>query len=288
MSIQTRISLSPGATIWLRFTRNRVAVFCLGVLVAMFIVTIVAPWFSPYTYDQIDANYMHAGPDLETGHLFGTDLLGRDLFVRTMHGGRRSLMVGLVATFVSLFIGVLWGSIAGYIGGNLDHFMMRVVDVHYALTFVFFAILLMVFFGRNIILIFVAIGAVNWLDMARIVRGQTLSLKERPFIEAARALGLSNRRIIFGHIIPNLFGVVVVYSTLIVPQAILLESVLSFLGLGVSEPMASWGTLVNDGRNEMEIAPWLLFYPSMFLAATLFCFLYVGDGLRDALDPRSR
>lgn len=279
---------TPGFAVWLRFVNNRTAAICLGLLALLSVLTLIGPLFSPYSYDHIDTRHLLIGPDFASGHVFGTDLLGRDLFVRTLHGGRISLLVGIVATLVSLLIGVTWGSVAGFVGGKLDHVMMRVVDVLYAMPFIFFAILLMVFFGRHIVLIFVAIGAINWLDMARIVRGQTLTLKERPFIEAARALGLEKRRIISRHIVPNLFGVVVVYATLIIPQAIMLESFLSFLGLGVSEPMTSWGTLVNEGARQIETAPWLLVFPAGFLATTLFCFNYIGDGLRDALDPHSR
>ncbi len=283
-----RRSDAPSLAVWLRFLNNRAAVICLGLLVLLSVLTLIGPILSQYSYDQIDTRHLLIGPDLASGHVFGTDLLGRDLFVRTLYGGRISLLVGIVATLVSLLIGVTWGSVAGFIGGKLDHVMMRVVDVLYAMPFIFFAILLMVFFGRHIVLIFVAIGAVNWLDMARIVRGQTLTLKERPFVEAARALGLKQRRIISRHIVPNLFGVVVVYATLIIPQAIMLESFLSFLGLGVSEPMTSWGTLVNEGARQIETAMWLLVFPAGFLATTLFCFNYIGDGLRDALDPHSR
>ena len=198
------------------------------------------------------------------------------------------MLVGLVATLVSLLIGIAYGATAGYVGGRLDHLMMRFVDILYAMPFMFFVILLMVLFGRNIVLIFVAIGAINWLDMARIVRGQTLSLKRREFIEAAEALGTPVFDIIRRHIVPNLLGVVVVYVTLTIPQVILVESFLSFLGLGVQEPMTSWGALVNDGAQEMESAPWLLIFPAVFLAATLFCFNFIGDGLRDALDPKDR
>jgi oligopeptide transport system permease protein len=197
-------------------------------------------------------------------------------------------MVGLAATTVSLIIGIAWGATAGYLGGRTDQLMMRIVDVLYAMPFMFFVILLMVFFGRNIFLIFVAIGAINWLDMARIVRGQTLSLKKKEFVEAARAGGVSTFNIIRRHIVPNLLGVVVVYVTLTIPQVILVESFLSFLGLGVQEPMTSWGALVNDGAQSMESAPWSLVFPAAFLALTLFCFNFVGDGLRDALDPRDR
>ncbi len=208
--------------------------------------------------------------------------------MRTLYGARVSLMVGILATGVSLLIGVTWGAIAGYFGGHLDNLMMRFVDVMYSLPFMFFVILLMVVFGRNIFLIFIAIGAVEWLTMARIVRGQTLSVKGKEFIEAARAAGVSNRKIISRHIIPNLLGPVVVYVTLTVPQVILIESFLSFLGLGVQEPLTSWGVLIEDGAAQMESAPWMLIFPATFLAVTLFCFNFIGDGLRDALDPKDR
>ncbi len=208
--------------------------------------------------------------------------------MRTLHGGRVSLLVGVVATLVSVTFGVIWGATAGYVGGRLDHLMMRIVDVLYAMPFMFFVILLMVLFGRNFVLIFVAIGAINWLDMARIVRGQTLSLRRREFVEAAEVTGVSTPAIISRHIVPNLLGVVAVYATLTVPQVILVESFLSFLGLGVQEPMTSWGALVNQGAKLMEFSPWVLLFPAGFLALTLFCFNFLGDGLRDALDPRDR
>jgi len=225
---------------------------------------------------------------LHTGHWFGTDAVGRDILARTLEGGRISLLVGLVATLVSLVIGISYGAVAGYYGGTTDRLMMRMVDIIYALPFMFFVILLMVIFGRHIILIFLAIGAVNWLDMARIVRGQTLSLKNTEFVEAALACGVSDWSIIGRHIVPNLLGVVMVYVTLTIPQVILVESFLSFLGLGVQEPMSSWGALVNDGAQDMESAPWTLILPSSFLAVTLYCFNYIGDGMRDALDPKDR
>ena len=221
-------------------------------------------------------------------HVFGTDDLGRDLFVRTMLGIRVTLLVAVVASLVSLVIGVSYGAIAGYMGGRVDAVMMRFVDTLYALPFIFLVILLMVAFERNFLLIFVAIGAINWLDMARIVRGQTLSLREREFVDAARLTGVSTMRIIFRHIAPNLLGIVVVYVTLTIPQAILVESFLSFLGLGVQEPMSSWGALVADGAQDMESAPWTLIAPSVFLAVTLYCFNFIGDGLRDAMDPKDR
>jgi oligopeptide transport system permease protein len=276
------------ADAWARLKSNRAAVAGAWIIAAMAVLVIVGPWFSRYAYDFTDWSNLSTSPSLASGHWFGTDTLGRDLFVRTLYGGRISLLVGIVATIVSLAIGVSYGAIAGYFGGRVDAVMMRIVDILYALPFMFFVILLMVFFGRNIVLIFVAIGAINWLDMARIVRGQTLSLKQREFVEAARAQGVPAFAIIRRHIVPNLLGIVAVYVTLTIPQVILVESFLSFLGLGVQEPMTSWGALVHDGAEELESAPWMLVFPAAFLATTLFCFNFVGDGLRDALDPKDR
>ncbi len=260
----------------------------MGVLGFIVLAVVIGPWFSPWAFDEIDWEHISVPPGLDHGHWFGTDSVGRDLFVRTLEGGRISLLVGLTATAVSLIIGIAWGAAAGYLGGRIDGFMMRVVDVLYALPFLFFVIVLMVFFGRDILLIFVAIGAINWLDMARIVRGQTLALKKRAFVEAAVVSGLTPTAVIRRHIVPNLLGVVAVYVTLTIPQVILVESFLSFLGLGVQEPHTSWGALVNEGALEMESAPWSLLFPAAFLAVTLFCFNFIGDGLRDALDPRDR
>ena len=273
---------------WRTLRRNRAASVSGIIVGTMIVLVIIGPWFSPYSYDYTDWSHLSIGPSLQTGHLFGTDTLGRDLFVRTLFGGRISLMVGVAATVVSLVIGISYGATAGYFGGRLDHMMMRVVDILYAMPFMFFVILLMVFFGRNLLLIFVAIGAINWLDMARIVRGQTLSLKHREFVEAAQAQGVGTFAVIRRHIVPNLLGVVAVYVTLTIPQVILVESFLSFLGLGVQEPMTSWGALVKEGSDEMESSPWLLLFPAVFLAATLFCFNFLGDGVRDALDPKDR
>lgn len=281
-----------GRSLWtdafLRLRRNRAAITAAVILALMTVLVIVGPWFSPYDYDYTDWDRILIPPDLASGHVFGTDGIGRDIFVRTLYGGRISLLVGVVATLVSLLIGIAYGATAGYFGGRADHVMMRIVDILYAMPFMFFVILLMVLFGRNILLIFVAIGAINWLDMARIVRGQTLSLKRKEFVEAAEALGVPPFRIIRRHIVPNLLGVVAVYVTLTIPQVILVESFLSFLGLGVQEPMTSWGALVNEGAQEMENAPWTLVFPAVFLAMTLFCFNFIGDGLRDALDPKDR
>ncbi|MDH3977000.1 MAG: ABC transporter permease subunit [Gammaproteobacteria bacterium] len=273
---------------WLVLRRNRAAMVSLMLLVLLTAAVLIVPLVSTHTVDETDWAFMSVSPGFSHGHWFGTDGLGRDLLVRTFYGGRISLLVGVVATLVSLIIGITYGAVSGYVGGRVDQFMMRAVDILYALPFMFLVILLMVFFGRNIFLIFIAIGAINWLDMARIVRGQTLSLKHREFIEAARAGGVTMPKIIWRHVVPNLMGVVVVYVTLTIPQVILVESFLSFLGLGVQEPMTSWGALVNEGAQEMESAPWLLVFPAAFLTLTLFCFNFLGDGLRDALDPRDR
>jgi len=220
--------------------------------------------------------------------LFGTDSNGRDLLSRTLIAGRVSLTIGLLATFVALVIGVTYGSVSGYLGGRVDLVMMRIVDILYSLPFIFFVILLVVFFGRNFILMFIAVGAVEWLDMARIVRGQTLSLKHREFVEAAQVLGVRTPGILRRHIVPNLLGPVVVYMTLLVPRVILLESFLSFLGLGVQEPMTSWGVLIAEGARNLQGAPWMLIFPSLFLTTTLYALNFIGDGLRDALDPKDR
>jgi oligopeptide transport system permease protein len=271
-----------------RLRRNRAAMASAGFLALVALLALAAPYLSPHPYDQIFWDRVTAPPEFTRSHWFGTDANGRDLFVRTLYGARVSLMVGLVATLVSLAIGVLYGATAGYLGGGVDQLMMRFVDIMYALPFMFFVILLMVFFGRNIFLIFVALGAVEWLDMARIVRGQTLSLKRREFIEAARALGLSPAQIIRRHIVPNVLGPVIVYGTLTVPRVILIESFISFLGLGVQEPMTSWGVLISEGAKTMETAPWTLLFPAAFLATTLFALNFLGDGMRDALDPKDR
>lgn len=272
-----------------RLRANRAAMAAGIVLALIVLAVLLGPLLSPHDYDTIDFDgEWGVQPSLADGHWFGTDTIGRDLFSRTLAGGRISLLVGLIGTVVSLLIGVAYGAIAGYFGGRLDSIMMRVVDVLYALPFMFFVILLMVMFGRNIFLIFIAIGAVNWLDMARIVRGQAMSLRRKEFIDAAIVSGTRPLEIIRRHIVPNLLGVVVVYATLTIPQVILVESFLSFLGLGVQEPATSWGALVNDGAREMETTIWPLLFPASFLAVTLLCFNFLGDGLRDALDPKDR
>ena len=279
---------SPWEDAWHRLLKNRAAVYSAFIMAFMILLVVFGPMLISWESDFTDWDHTSSPPGLESGHWFGTDAVGRDILVRTLEGGRISLLVGLVATIVSLLIGVSYGATAGYFGGRVDRMMMRVVDIVYALPFMFFVILLMVVFGRHIVLIFVAIGAVNWLDMARIVRGQTLSLRNTEFVEAARACGVSDWAIIRRHIIPNLLGVVIVYVTLTIPQVILLESFLSFLGLGVQEPMSSWGALVANGAQDMESSPWTLIVPATFLTVTLYCFNYIGDGLRDALDPKDR
>jgi oligopeptide transport system permease protein len=282
-----------------RLVRNRAAVVSLALLAVITLLAVLAPWISPHPFDEVFWDEIRAAPS--ASHWFGTDDNGRDLFARTLYGGQVSLLVGVAATSVSLVIGigvaatsvslvigVAYGAIAGFFGGRVDAVMMRLVDVLYSLPFLFFVILLMVVFGRHIVLIFVAIGGVEWLTMARIVRGQTLAIKQREFIEAAHAGGVSTAKIIRRHIIPNAIGPVIVYVTLTIPQVILFESFLSFLGLGVQEPSTSWGVLIADGARQMETAPWMLVFPATFLAATLFCFNFIGDGLRDALDPKDR
>ena len=272
---------------WRRLSRNRAAVAGMAVLGLLILAATLGPLLAPYAYDQVNKADVWV-PPLTGRHLLGTDALGRDLLARLLTGLRVSLAIGFIATLVSLVIGVAWGATAGYIGGALDEVMMRIVDVLYALPFIFFVILLMVTFGSNIILIFVAIGAVEWLTMSRIVRGQTQTLKHKEFVEAARAAGLGQGAIIARHIVPNLLGPVVVYVTLTIPAVILAESFLSFLGLGVQPPMASLGTLIAGGANDMELAPWLLIFPSLTMIATLMAFNFVGDGLRDAIDPKDR
>lgn len=281
-------SQSPASKAWQRLSQNRAAMFSLFLLVLIVFACVALPVISPWELDEVDWDNIGTAPDFASKHFFGTDANGRDLFVRTLIGGRISLMVGLLATAVSFVIGILYGAIAGYSGGKTDAVMMRFVDILYALPFMFFVILLTVFFGRSIWLIFIAIGAVEWLTMARIVRGQSLSLKRRAFVDAARVNGASHFSIIKRHIIPNTLGPVIVYATLTVPQVILFESFLSFLGLGVQEPMTSWGVLIAEGATQMESAPWMLLYPATFLAITLFCLNFIGDGLRDALDPKDK
>ena len=282
-----------GRSLWAdalhRLRQNRAAMAGFALLALVAILSILGPILSPHGHDDVYWSYISHPPTLENGvHLFGTDGNGRDLMTRVLIGGRISLMVGILATFVSLVVGVTYGATAGFFGGRADNLMMRFVDILYSLPFMFFVIMLMVVFGRNILLIFIALGLVEWLDMARIVRGQTLSLKRKEFIEAAHACGVGTPAIIRRHIIPNTLGPVIVYMTLTVPKVILIESFLSFLGLGVQEPMTSWGVLIKDGADNMESSPWMLIFPAVFLGVTLFCLNFIGDGLRDALDPKDR
>ena len=270
-----------------RLMRNKAAVAGMIVLAIVVAAALVGPYLLPFRYDAIDKTDTWARP-LIHGHLLGSDPLGRDLFARILIGLRVSLAVGVVATAVSLAIGVAWGAVAGFVGGKVDEAMMRAVDVLYSLPYMFFVILLVAVFGRNLFLMFFALGAVSWLTMARIVRGQTLALKQREFVEAARAAGLSQAAIIFRHIVPNLLGPVVVYVTLTIPGVILAESFLSFLGLGVQEPLTSLGSLIALGQDQMDLAPWMLLFPCLVMAVTLAALNFIGDGLRDALDPKDR
>lgn len=271
-----------------RLARNKAAVVSIFVVAVLVLVAFLGPLFLPYNYEDPDWGAFRAAPNLETGHYFGTDQNGRDLLARTLYGTRVSLAVAVVATLVSVVIGVTYGAVSGYFGGRVDAVMMRFVDIMFALPYILFVILLMVVFGRHVILLFVGIGAVEWLVMARIVRGQTLSIKEREFIEAARASGQRPFKIIMRHIVPNLVGPVVIYATLTVPEIIVTESFLSYLGFGVQEPLTSLGTLIAEGTNVMEVLPWLLLFPAVFLVLLLLSLSYIGDGLRDAFDPKDR
>jgi oligopeptide transport system permease protein len=270
---------------WHRLAKNKMAVLSAIILVLIVLAAFLGPQFSRQSYETQDLRLGATSPS--AAHWLGTDTLGRDLLVRILYGGQISISVGLCATAVALTIGVLYGTVSGFLGGKVDAFMMRIVDIIFALPFTVFVILLMVFFGRKFVLLFAAIGAVQWLTMARIVRGQVQSLRHQEFIEAAEALGLSKLRIIFRHMIPNALGPIIVYATLTVPSVMLLEAFLSFLGLGVQPPMSSWGVLIKEGADSMEEFPWLLIYPGLFLAVTLFSLNFLGDGLRDALDPRA-
>jgi oligopeptide transport system permease protein len=274
---------------WRRLKRNRASMVAATVIVLITIVAFVGPSLSPHSFDAIDWENMAVGPGGPNDHWLGTDRLGRDLYVRTLFGVQISLQIGLLATLVSLCIGVTWGATAGYLGGRIDDLMMRFVDILYALPYIFIVIILSTMFERgNIYVLFIAIGAVGWLTMARIVRGQTLSIKRKEFIEAALASGVGTPSILLRHIVPNVIGPVIIYATLTIPQMILFESFLSFLGLGVQEPQASLGSLINEGAQEMESAVWMLLVPASFLVTLLTCFNFLGDGLRDALDPRDR
>jgi oligopeptide transport system permease protein len=269
-----------------RFAANRAAMAGVMILLLITAFAFIAPLVSPHDMETNDWERIQIAPTTEQSHWFGTDANGRDLFVRVAAGARVSLAIGLITTLVAVLIGVLYGAVAGYVGGRTDQVMMRIVDVLYALPLFFAIIILVTVFGRNIFLVFLAIGAVEWLTIARIVRGQTLAAKQTEYVEAARSLGAPASRIILRHIVPNVVGPVIVFSTLLVPTVILVESFLSFLGLGVQEPQTSWGLLISQGTSALDSAPWLLVIPASFLAGTMFAFNFIGDGLRDALDPR--
>ena len=281
--------MSKSSTLWsdaiYRLTRNKAAMFGAFILFVLILCAALAPWIAPYSYSFQNLELGASPPS--AAHILGTDVLGRDLLSRILYGARISLLVGFVATGVALVIGVSWGIVAGYAGGKVDSIMMRIVDVLYGLPFIIFIILLMVIFGRNLWLLFGAIGAVDWLTMARIVRGQVIGLKNQEFVMAAKAMGVSNISMFRKHLLPNILGPIAVYATLTIPQVMLLEGFLSFLGLGIQPPMSSWGTLIKDGVESMEEYSWLLIYPGLTFTITLFALNFFGDGLRDALDPKT-
>ncbi len=269
---------------WLRLRKNKLALFGGVTLILFVIIALLTPWIAPYSYETQNLDLGATPPS--AAHWLGTDIFGRDLLTQIMYGGRISLAVGFVATSVALLIGITWGAIAGYVGGRVDAAMMRFVDILYALPFMIFIVLLMVVFGRNILLLFLAIGAVEWLTMARIMRSQVQQLRQQEFVEAAISLGLSPGTIIRRHLIPNALGPIIVYTTLTSPSVMLLEAFLSFLGLGIQPPQTSWGLLISYGAETMEEFPWLLIFPGLALTLTLFSLNFLGDGLRDALDVR--
>ena len=283
---------NPPRNLWAdartRFFRNKAAVVSLVVLTIIVLSCVVGPWVLPHAFDTADWDAMSVGPSLNNYHFWGTDEAGRDLLVRCLIGGRISLMVGILATIASVSVGIAWGAVAGFMGGKVDTIMMRFVDMMYAIPYLLIAILLVTILGREFYLVVITITAFSWMDMARIVRGQTLSLRSREYVEAARSIGVPTSRIIASHIVPNLLGIVVIYTTVTVPGVILTESVLSFLGLGIQEPMTSWGVLIEDGTKVMEVSPWILLFPGAMLSITLYCFNFIGDGMRDALDPKDR
>jgi oligopeptide transport system permease protein len=282
-NVEQGVSLSQDA--FRRLRKNKLAMAGLFLLVFLIVMALLTPWIAPYSYDAQNLALGATSPS--QAHWFGTDALGRDQLTRIMYGSRVSLAVGFIATAVALLIGVLWGATAGFLGGRVDAFMMRTVDTLYALPFTIFIILLTVVFGSSMLLLFLAIGAVEWLTMARIVRGQVLTIKKQEFVEAAVSMGLSPWQIISRHLIPNVLGPVIIYTTLTIPSVILLESFLSFLGLGIQPPQSSWGSLISNGVETMEEYPWLLVFPALTLSLTLFSLNFLGDGLRDALDPRA-
>ena len=287
-----------GRSLWydarMRFFKNKAAVTSLFLLLAILFFSFFGPFLAQWSNEEIDWSVLGdiailGSPSFDTGHYFGTDELGRDLYSRVIQGTKISLMVGVVGALIAVLVGTLYGAIAGYFGGKLDNFMMRLVDILMSIPYMFVLILLLVIFGRSIIMLFIGIGLISWLDMARIVRGQTLSIKQKEFVEAALATGVGNFTIIIRHIIPNLLGVVAVYATLLVPGMILTESFISFLGLGVQEPNTSWGALISEGAGTMSYGTlWQLLFPLFFFIVSLLSFFFIGDGLRDALDPKDR
>ena len=289
---------TKGRSLWLdagrRFMRNKAALTSLVVLILVVIFTLVGPLVARWSIEKIDwsvvGNVLAAGyPSLETGHYFGTDEVGRDLYSRVIQGTQISLLVGLIGSAIAVVVGTIYGAIAGYFGGRIDSLMMRFVDILYSIPYMFILILLLIIFGRSFVMLFVGIGLISWLGMARVVRGQTLTLKNREFVEAAIATGASPLAVIFRHIVPNLLGIVAVYATLLIPEMILLESFISFLGLGVQEPNTSLGALISEGAQTMQYGTiWQLAFPLVFFVTILFTFFFVGDGLRDALDPKDR
>ena len=282
-------AMTSGTSLWedalYRLKQNKLAMFGLFYLIFIIVICLLTPWIAPYGYEEQNLRLGAVPPNAE--HWLGTDTFGRDMMTRILYGGRLSLLVGFIATAVALVIGVTYGAIAGYAGGKIDNAMMRLVDIFYALPYMIFIILLMVVFGRNLLLLFLAIGAVEWLVMARIVRGQIQSLRQQEYVEAAMSLGLSPLAIIARHLIPNALGPVIVYTTLTIPNVMLLEAFLSFLGLGIQPPQSSWGVLISYGVETMEEYPWLLIFPGLALTLTLFALNFLGDGLRDALDPKA-
>ena len=291
MSAPTVIDLSQaekGTSLWQdawrRLRKNHLAVLGLAILVVFIVIALLTPWIAPYSYQEQNLELGASGPS--AAHWLGTDIFGRDLMTQIMYGGRVSLAVGFIATAVALLIGVTWGAVAGYVGGRTDAVMMRLVDILYALPFMIFIVLLTVVFGRSMLLLFLAIGAVEWLTMARIMRGQVQSLRQMEFVEAAVSLGLPPATLIFRHLVPNALGPIIVYTTLTIPNVMLLEAFLSFLGLGIQPPETSWGLLISYGAETMEEYPWLLIFPGIALTLALFSLNFLGDGLRDALDVR--
>lgn len=288
--------LTKGTSLWqnayLRFRKNKAAVGSVIILVFMVVLSFVGQWVAPWDFETIDWDLIGAGkngggPNFSNGHYFGVDNLGRDLFARTLQGTQISLLVGLLGTAVAVVIGLFYGAISGFVGGRVDNIMMRFVDILMSIPTMFVIIIMMVVFGRSINLLFIGIGMFAWMDMARIVRGQTLAIKNKEYVEAARAAGVSGLRLITRHVIPNLLGIVVIYTSLLIPGLIMTESFISFLGLGIQEPLTSWGALINEGAGQIQYGtPWMLGFPIAFFVTGLYCFLFIGDGLRDALDPK--